>query len=365
MTQPILIVEVDSSGATVTIDPDASLVPQIVWLKPQGGAPITLSGNWSIAFSSDPAQGNQTTFIWFANDFNLDNNTFTFQIQSQTITQDMLDANGAFTAITVDEAGLQQYIYTPDFNTAEALNGTAIKEGTIPLNRLVSVADSKFVVGDSTNVAAEATMSGDVSAVYDAMSGNIVTTIQPDTITNAMLKDLASGYFKLGDGSNRPADVQMTGPVTMNNAGVTSIGAGVITPENLSFTTGVLSVAQLTLSSADILALNTTPLEIIPAPGVGSSIVVISAVLNYTYVTSAYTANALQVYTDTATAPQAAAACLDSTTSRQVRLSLSTGSIGASDTMVIENKALLVNVATADPSGGLGTAVLTVYYVVL
>ena len=107
MTQSILVVEVDSSGATITIDPTDPFAPQIVWLKPQGGSPITLSGNWSIAFSTDPAQGNQTTFIWFAGDFGLDNNTYTFQIQSQSITQDMLNVNGAFTAITVDEAGLQ------------------------------------------------------------------------------------------------------------------------------------------------------------------------------------------------------------------------------------------------------------------
>lgn len=361
MTQPILTVEVDSSGATVTIDPDVSLVPQIVYLKPDGAPQISLAGNWSIAFSADPGEGNQTTFIWFGGDIDL--NGFTFQIQSQTITQEKLDANGAFTATTVDESGTQQYVYVPDFNTAGALDGTAIVIGTLPLDRIVTVPDANLLTGNGLEVIG-APVTGDIG--FTQTAGNLITAIQPDTVENAMLKDLASGYLKVGDGSNRPDDVQMSGDVTMSNAGVTTIGDGVVTPQMLSFSTGVVAVAQLTLSSAEILALNSTPLEIVASPGVGSSIVVINAVAAQTFVAAAYTTNLiLQVYTDTATIPQAANACLDFSGTRTVQLDIGANVFAAADTQIISNKGLFVNVLTGDPAAGDGTIVLTVYYIVL
>ena len=361
MTQGILVVDVDSSGATITIDPAEYIIPQIVWLKPLGGSPITMTGNWSISFTTDPDMGNETTFVWFAGDFDIATNTTTFEIQSQTITQTMLDSNGAFSIRTVDTSGLNQFIYTPDINTAQAIDGTAIKIDTLPLNRLTGMTSAQVILADGSDVPTATTISGDVT-----VSNTGVVTIANEAVTNAKLADLTSAYFKVGNGSNRPADVLMSGDATMDNTGAVTIANGAITPAKLSFTTGILSVAQLTLSSAEILALNSTPLQIIASPGVGSSIVVISAVLDYTYGSAAYATNVtLQVYTDTATAPQAAAACLDATATRKVRLSLSTGSIGASDTMVIDNKALYVNVATGDPTAGDGTAVLTIYYCIL
>lgn len=361
MTKSIRVVEVDNTGGTITIDPADILVPEIVWLKPIGGSPITMSDNWSIAFTTDPDMGNETTFVWFAGDFDITTNSKTFQIQSQTITQTMLDANGAFTIKTVDDAGLNQFIYTPNINTAESIDGTSIKEDTLPLNRLTGMTAAQVILADSGNTPTATTISGDIT-----VDNAGVVTIANEAVTNAKMADLNSGYFKVGDGSNRPADVQMSGDATMDNTGAVTIADGVITPQKLSFTTGVIAVAQVTLSSADILALNSTPIKIIDAPGVGSSIVVISALFTYTYVTSAYSTNVtLQVYTDTATAPQAAAAILDADTSKQVRLSLSTGSIGASDTMVIENKALYVTVPTGNPTAGDGTGVLTVWFLTI
>ena len=51
----------------------------------------------------------------------------------------------------------------------------------------------------------------------------------------------------------------------------------------------IIRTARLSLSSADLLALDTTPIEIVPAPGSGKIILPIEALFRYTHVTTAYT----------------------------------------------------------------------------
>lgn len=358
MTQPILVVEVDSSGATVTIDPDSSVVPQIVWLKPQGGGTITLGGNWSIAFSSDPAQGNETKFIWIGGDIQLGG--YTLQIQSQSISDEQLAVNGAFTAITVDESGTQQFIYTPHFDTTESLNGQAIITNTLPLDRIVSVADANLLTGDGSGVIA-APVIGDVQVTQSG--GNLTATIQPGVVTNAKLDDLASGYLKVGNGSNRPADVQMTGDVTMDNAGVTTIGVGVITPDKLSFSAGVAAVAQISISSADLTSGNTTPKIAVPAVS-GATIVPIKAIFTYVYNGTPYTTNVnVALLHDTATSiigslPNA----LDKTVSYSAQFAFGLIGSGITETQYLQNRDLLFRVEVGDAAAGNGTATLTVWY---
>lgn len=360
MTKSIRIVEVDPSGATLTIDPADILVPEIVWLKPLGGSPITISASFSISFTTDPDMGNETTFVWFGADFTLDP-LVTFQIQSQSITQTMLDANGAFTIKTVDDAGLNQFIYTPNINTTEAIDGTSIKIDTLPLNRLTGMTAAQIVLADSGNTPTATTVSGDVT-ISDAG----VVTIAAEAVTNAKSADLASGYIKVGNGSNRPADVQMTGDVTMDNAGVTTIADGVVTPAKLSFTTGVPVVAQVSISSASLLTGNTTPIVIVPAIG-GATIVPIQAVFSYVDNGVAYTTNvSIALKHDTATSYIATLAnALDKTVSYTSQFLFVGVDTGATDTQLVQGQDLVLQVQTGDPAAGDGTATVTVYYVIL
>lgn len=125
--------------------------------------------------------------------------------------------------------------------------------------------------------------------------------------------------------------------------------------------------STLSLSSAQILALNGTPVEVVAAVA-GKSIQVVSGNLELTFVTTPYATNTSPyLYTDTATYPQ-----LDFPTSLAATLTRkSLGqhntagiSIAAGETQLIVNKGLFVKCA-ANPTAGDGTVVITVFYLLV
>lgn len=128
---------------------------------------------------------------------------------------------------------------------------------------------------------------------------------------------------------------------------------------SLSIHNGLLK-ATVSLSSAQILALNSTPVLIIPAV-TGKAIHVISANVNYTFVSIAYTTNVtLTLVTDTATNGQGSAGLLGSTASTIGKFSNTSGT--NSTTQIIPSKGLNVTVSVGNPTAGNGTAIVTVFY---
>lgn len=108
--------------------------------------------------------------------------------------------------------------------------------------------------------------------------------------------------------------------------------------------------ASLDISSAQVLALNTTPLTIVPAVS-GYAIELVSIVASLDYNSAAYATNInLMLITDTAANPQAKCnTLLDETTDAAYRFTMFTPTTG---TQLIANKALTVTVATGDPTAG-------------
>lgn len=122
-------------------------------------------------------------------------------------------------------------------------------------------------------------------------------------------------------------------------------------------------VASLAISSAQILALNTTPLDLVAAPGAGKIILPLQAIANYTFLTGAYTTNlTLQLLQDTGTQPLM--------TNDNV-LGHSASNIGLFEpnatalTQIVANKKLQVKVATGDPAAGSGSLKIQLAYIVL
>lgn len=97
---------------------------------------------------------------------------------------------------------------------------------------------------------------------------------------------LTSAQIIVGNGSNIATAVDMTGDVTISNAGLTAIGANKVTASMLA--TNVLVEATGTLSQANIIAMNGTPISLIAAPGAGKAIVVDEIELFHDYAVAAY-----------------------------------------------------------------------------
>ena len=117
----------------------------------------------------------------------------------------------------------------------------------------------------------------------------------------------------------------------------------------------------VTFSSAQLLALHTTPITLVAAPGTGKTIIVDEVIWKTTYATSAYTgSNAIEIrYTDGSGSKVSAdvpAAVLNISSGTQSYISR-----GAS-VAYTTNAAVVAVVPAADPAAGAGTATATVKY---
>lgn len=121
-----------------------------------------------------------------------------------------------------------------------------------------------------------------------------------------------------------------------------------------------LGRAYITLTSAQILALNTTPITVIPAPGAGQLIQVDNAVLRLNFNTTAYTGtNAIQFsYTN------GSGAVVTASPPASFLNSVATAFYCAPDAAVLAvvNAPVVVSVPTANPAAGNSTLSIEVFY---
>lgn len=127
-----------------------------------------------------------------------------------------------------------------------------------------------------------------------------------------------------------------------------------------SAVTQTLKEASVTLSEAQILALNSTPITVAASPGVGKYIEVISAsAVIETYSGTPYATNTqLDLIMAGATLRQFACVGLLSATIAKKGLFTGTSGGGATDVQIIPNAALQVKAATGNPTNaGTGSVV--------
>jgi hypothetical protein len=118
--------------------------------------------------------------------------------------------------------------------------------------------------------------------------------------------------------------------------------------------------AELTIASADVLTLNSTPLIIVSAVS-GYAIEVVSASRKLDFNTTAYATNTdLQLITSGATSVQAQAR-INSSVSNTMCIDKSTPAL-ATSTQILANADLLVKVETGNPTAGDSDITIYVHY---
>jgi len=208
-------------------------------------------------------------------------------------------------------------------------------------------------------------ISGANNRVHGRNSSGVVITGEDNIVQDGASGVVIHGYSNnVGFGAKNLfiQGSQNTIAAGLENVTLVNTSGKTVTESNVSYfndtkylrslNAAALYYAELSIPTASVLTLNSTPLEIVAAPGAGYAIQVISASCSITYNSVAYATNVtLQAITDTATISQAESGLLDATSS-QIGILGSIPVIGISDTQIIENKALQVKVKTGNPTAG-------------
>lgn len=123
-------------------------------------------------------------------------------------------------------------------------------------------------------------------------------------------------------------------------------------------------LAETEISSAEILAMNSTPVQIIPAPGAGKAISILSVIINYQYGTSDYATNTtltgfFDTIGDATTNPYCTNQSLLPSTSSKIGTFRQNS---PADIGVGNNKPFMLATKTGNPTGGDGTLKVYVTY---
>lgn len=190
-------------------------------------------------------------------------------------------------------------------------------------------AGTEVVIGQNGTFAGKLWLLGGTSGTFDIKAPAVITSYEltvPD----------AQGAF---------------GTTFQNNgSGVLSWGKSIIT-------------VSVPVSSAEIINLNSTPKQLVPAPGAGKIIEIVSIVVKYNFVSFAYVANTtLRAYQIAGSSLAENMQSLADTASTLRPMFFNYGSGAAGE--YADNTPLMLDVATGNPALGDGDIVVTVNYII-
>ncbi len=253
-------------------------------------------------------------------------------------TKDVIDANGNF-----------------GIGTSSPSVPLHINSGSSPAFRLVDGTQSNGYVltSDASGNASWQPASGS-GTVTSFSSGNLsplfTTSVATSTTTPAL-------SFSL---NTQSANAVLAGPSSGSAAAPTFRALTVADMPG-----AVLQTASVSLTSSQILNIYTTPVQIVPAPGAGKCIVVVSGAVNYTFGTHEYDYYSNLVYiTSGADYAQAAIGQLSNLYTGGFGTITPVGTQGNGNTLVA-NQPLMIEDLTAPPTNGDGTAKFYVTYYIL
>ena len=166
---------------------------------------------------------------------------------------------------------------------------------------------------------------------------------------------------KIGGASGKDVYVGDLVYCIVKNAGGTEASVG--TSWQVCYSQGITDIqtfyAEISLTSAQIKLLNTTPQTLVAAPGAGKIIIPVDIIVNYTHVTTAYNAQTIGArYAASASAISNITASLDTYTASQIAIT-SPRTVTAS---LWQSNSILQVYASADPTTGDGTMTVGIYY---
>jgi hypothetical protein len=194
------------------------------------------SGNFSLSVIETESVGKKITFTFEYNDgtgaVKLKKYTVIVPDENTVTLSDLVTADES--PVTANTFPASSVTVVPTGNLASDDVQDALQELQTDIDTLNTLADGKIYVGNSSNVATEVTPSGDVTisnAGVTAISAGVIVNADVGAtaaIAHSKLADITAGSVLMGNGSNVPTATALSGDVTVNSSGVTAIGSGVI-----------------------------------------------------------------------------------------------------------------------------------------
>lgn len=197
--------------------------------------PVVLVGDVTIAASGTPVLNQKVTFY---NECNLTLGAFSVTVMGYTMPTSLATKN--YKAEFIWDGSVWQGGFGGYLNEDGWLQGTDIDDATITLAKLVNLTSAQVIVGNGSNIPTAVAVSGDVTitnAGVVAIAAGVIVNADVNAsaaIAFSKLASLTSAYILVGSAGNVPTAVAMSGDVTISNAGVTTIGAGVVDPAMLA-----------------------------------------------------------------------------------------------------------------------------------
>lgn len=243
-------------------------------------------------------------------------------------------------------------------------NVAVAADAAIAYSKLATLASGNMLVGSAGGVATSVAMSGDVTigntGVAAIGSGVIVNADVNGSaaIAYSKLAALTSANILVGSAGNVATVTAVTGDVTIGNTGVTAIGAAKITSAMMN--DNLLHYSDTTISTAEVLALRTTPKTLVAAPGAGFCIVPMAA-----YATLDYNSIAYDNGTDTLDIKYTGGSALMSFATTLVEASADINSyveMAEAARALTADTAIVAHCSSADPTSGNSAIKIRVYY---
>jgi hypothetical protein len=214
---------------------------------------------------------------------------------------------------------------------------------------------------DFTKVKSGVTFSNEFGyqAPYDVWVSNN-KFYSPSLVTSIPLSigDTQSIYTTIVGDKGEIGATGPTGPTGPSIVSGVASGNDIIFTDTTGYTfsvsdVGIIRTAKLFIPSASVLTLNSVPLTIVPAPGVGKAIEASTCAMKMTFNSLAYATNTqLRLITDTAPDPQVVFGANVLSSSTSIFRTISSTTTTNQGENIVENKDLTVLVDTGDPTAG-------------
>ena len=155
--------------------------------------------------------------------------------------------------LTISDVGVS----TPA--TGSVVNASVAANAAIAFSKLATLTSGNILVGNSSNVPTSVAVTGDITvsnAGVTAIASGAVVDADVNAsaaIAHSKLASMSSGNILVGNSSNVPTSVALTGDVTVSNTGVAAIASGAIVNADVNASAAIAHSKLASMSSGNIL----------------------------------------------------------------------------------------------------------------